>query len=125
MFEKEIEIKNRSVKKRGRKKKNEIREYELNKEQTRFVVDLKGSEKELEKIQNILVEANKKEVGREVTFADVVIYLTRRLNQKDIEKIREKTFSIKDKLMMEHKKYEEKTGKKLNFWEYLEQNQKR
>lgn len=86
---------------------------------------MKESEKELEKIQNVLVEANRKTIGREVTFADVVIYLTNRLNQKDIEKIQETTFSIKDRLLMEHKKYEEKTGKKLNFREYIESNQKR
>ena len=112
-------------KKRGRKGKNEVREYELNKDQTRFVVDLKEDNKSLSKIQETLVSANKKSFGREVNFTDIVIYLTSKLSEKDVVKIQEETLSVKDKLMREHRRYEEKTGKKLEFWDYLELNQKK
>ena len=120
-------IKNKEVspKKRGRKRKNEVREYELNKDQTRFVVDLKEDNNSLVKIQETLVSANKKEFGREVNFTDVVIYLTGKLSEKDIEKIQESTLSVKDKLMRDHRRYVEKTGKKIEFWDYLELNQKK
>ena len=114
-----------SVKKRGRRKKNEVRKYELNKNQTRFVIDLKEDNKCLSKIQETLVKANEKDFGREVNFADIVIYLTSKLGDKDIEKIQEGTLSVKDKLMREHRRYEEKIGKKIEFWDYLELNQKK
>ena len=114
-----------SAKKRGRRRKSEVREYELNKNQTRFVIDLKEDSKCLSKIQETLVKANRKDFGREVNFADIVIFLTTKLSEKDIEKIQENTLSVKDKLMREHKRYEEKTGKKIEFWDYLELNQKK
>ena len=118
-------IESEVTKKRGRRKKNELCEYELNKSQTRFVVELKEDNKSLVKIQEILVKANKKVFGRDISFTDVVIYLTSKLGDKDIEKIQEKSLSVKDKLMRDHGRYIEKTGKKIEFWDYLVLNQKK
>ena len=77
------------VKKRGRKPKNERVEYELNREKTKFFVDVSKDLISQEVIFNLLEKVNKKDHGREIIFKDIVIYSLGKLVDKDVEKIQE------------------------------------
>ncbi|MBD66274.1 MAG: hypothetical protein CME62_13770 [Halobacteriovoraceae bacterium] len=106
-------------KKRGRKKKGDKAKFELNMEQEKFYVDLSKSRKMLEKVQKILVEANDKEFGEEVTFRELAIAGIKKLTDKDIEKIRDNSISFKEKLEIEFNKYKESNEEDIDFWEFL------
>ena len=121
------EIKNEEkvgAKKRGRRKKGERAGYELNMEQTRFFVEFSDDKKRLETLQKSLIKLNDKDFGREINFGDVVKYLIDSLVEKDLPKIQDLSLSHEDKLKLEHKEYEKRTGKKVDFWEFIMRNQK-
>jgi hypothetical protein len=107
------------VKKRGRRPKDKKMEYEINKEQSKFFVDLSKERKELEEIQNILLEANKKKHGGEVLFKDLALYAISKLGKKDIEKVQENSLSEMEKVERSLDEYNSKNGTKLNLGEYL------
>ena len=88
-------------------------------EQEKFYVDLSKSRKMLEKVQKILVEANDKEFGEEVTFRELAIAGIKKLTDKDIEKIRDNSISFKEKLEIEFNKYKESNEEDIDFWEFL------
>ena len=106
-------------KKRGRRLKNAKNEYVVNKEQTKFFVDLSKDEKDLGKIQEILVEANTKKHGGEVLFKDLALYAISKLSKKDIEKLQENSLSEMEKVERSLDEYNIKNGTKLNLGEYL------
>ena len=106
-------------KKRGRRPKDTKNEYVLNKEQTKFFVDLSKDEKDLGKIQEILVEANTKKHGGEVLFKDLALYAISKLSKKDIEKLQENSLSEMEKVERSLDEYNIKNGTKLNLGEYL------
>ncbi|WP_127718287.1 hypothetical protein [Halobacteriovorax sp. HLS] len=106
-------------KKRGRRPKDAKNEYVLNKEQTKFFVDLSKDEKDLEKIQEILVETNTKKHGGEVLFKDLALYAISKLSKKDIEKLQENSLSEMEKVERSLDEYNIKNGTKLNLGEYL------
>ena len=64
-------------KKRGRKKKNETKEYVLNRGQTKFFIDYGNNKKELDVVFNLLTKANKKSLGRDIVFKDLAIHCSR------------------------------------------------
>jgi hypothetical protein len=106
-------------KKRGRRPKDAKNEYVLNKEQTKFFVDLSKDEKDLGKIQEILVGANTKKHGGEVLFKDLALYAISKLSKKDIEKLQENSLSEMEKVERSLDEYNIKNGTKLNLGEYL------
>ena len=116
------ETKDREVvvkKKRGRKAKGEKVLYELNKDQSKFFVDLGKEKIELEKIQELLIESNNKNHGREVLFKDIALYAISKLTKKDIEKIQENSLTEMEKVERSLEEYNQKNGTKLNLGEYL------
>ena len=115
------EIENTEVrkKKRGRKPKNTKTVYELNKDQTKFFVDLTKDKENLEMIFNLLETANKKEYGREILFKDIALYGISRITNKDIEKIQELSLSEMEKVERSLDEYNKKNGTKLTLGEYL------
>lgn len=117
---KELENKEEVVKKkRGRKPKDYKEEYELNKDQTKFFVDLSKEKEDLKKIQELLIEANNKKHGGEVIFKDLALYAISKLSKKDLEKIQENSLSEMEKVERSLDEYNQKNGTKLNLGEYL------
>lgn len=108
-----------SAKKRGRRPKSEKKEYQLNKEQTKFFVDLSSDNESLETVFNVLEQVNQKEYGREIIFKDLALYGLSKLNEKDIEKIKDSSLNEMERVeraLVEHNK---KTVNSLNMGEFL------
>lgn len=106
-------------KKRGRKPKSEKIAYEVNKEQSKFFVDLSKETKCLKKIQDLLLKANNKAHGGEVIFKDLALYAINKLTEKDIEKIQEASLSEMEKVQRSLDEYNRKHGLSLTLGEYL------
>ena len=119
MIDKIEEVEEVKVKKRGRRPKQEILVYELNKKQEKFFVDLSKDKESLKLVQDLLVRSNNKEFGREITFKDLAIYGLNRLTQKDIEKVQENGLTSMEKVEREFKKYNEKNNTNLELGEFL------
>lgn len=117
--EKKEEIEKKVTKKRGRKPKNFKEEYSLNKEQTKFFVDLSKDNENLEKIFRLLEEANKKEFGKEITFKELALYGINKLTKKDLEKIQENSYSKMEKVHKLLAEYNQKHGTALELGEFL------
>ena len=116
----EEEVKGREEKvKRSRRKKDEVVSYELNKEQSKFFVDLSKHKTGLEKIQSLLIKANNKQHGREITFRDIVLYLLDKVSDKDIEKIQEFSLTEMEKVQKLCDEYNTKNGTSLLLGEFL------
>ena len=107
------------VKKRGRRPKGVKEEFILNKDQTKFFVDLSKDKKILKDIMSLLEQANNKSYGREITFKDLSIYAVKKLNSKDIEKIQENSLSEMEKVERALDDYNSKNGESLSLGEYL------
>ncbi len=75
-------------KKRGRRPKNEKKEYVLNRDQTKFFIDYGDNKKELEVVFDLLSKANKKSLGRDITFKDLALFGLSKINERDIEKFK-------------------------------------
>jgi hypothetical protein len=106
-------------KKKGRRLKDGKNGYVVNKEQTKFFVDLSKDELELGKVQEILMEANTKSHGGEILFKDLALYAVSKLGQKDIEKLQENSLSEMEKVERSLDEYNVKNGTKLKLGEYL------
>lgn len=106
-------------KKRGRKPKNTKEEYVVNRDQTKFFVDLSKEKKTLEKVLDLLEEVNKKSYGKEITFKDISIYAIRKLSQKDYEKIQEGSLSEMEKVERALDEYNQKNNDSLSLGEFL------
>lgn len=107
------------TKKRGRKPKGEKQGYILNKEKTKFIVNVTRDQKSLEMIFDLLLKANKKEFGREITFKDLSLYGLKKLTNKDIEKIQENSLGKMEKVERHLKEYNEKNGTDLGLGDFL------
>lgn len=106
-------------KKRGRKPKNLKEEYQINIDQSKFFVDLSKDKKTLEKVINLLIEANKKDYGKEISFKDLSLYAIGKLTSKDIEKIQEDSLSEMEKVEKVLDEYNQKNNSSLSLGEYL------
>lgn len=106
-------------KKRGRRPKNLKEESIVNKEQTKFFVDLSKDKKNLEVVLNLLGEVNKKSYGKDITFKDVSIYAINKLNNKDYEKIQEGSLSEMEKVERALDEYNQKNSDSLSLGEFL------
>ena len=105
--------------KKGRKKKGEVRVFVLNMDQSKFFVDLAGDKKSLESVFNLLVKANKKSLGREITFKDLAVLGISKITEKDIESLKEESLTEMEKVERALVKYNSKSGTKLSLGEFL------
>jgi hypothetical protein len=105
--------------KKGRKRKNEKKEYILNTKKSKFFVNLSEDKKSLEMVFDLLVKANKKELGREVLFQDMAIYALSKLNNKDVEKLQDNSLSEMERVQQTLKEYNSKNGTSLELGEFL------
>jgi hypothetical protein len=106
-------------KKRGRKPKNDKRVYIVNRDQTKFFVDLSNDKKELELIFKYLKEANLKDYGREIIFRDLALAGLRKLTNKDIEILKSSSLSEMEKVQESLNEFNKKTGQNFGLGEYL------
>lgn len=106
-------------KKRGRRRKDEKIVYELNKDQSKFFVDLSKDKKELKRVQELLLKANNKDFGSDVLFKDLCTYSLEKVTEKDLEKIQENSLSKMEKVERSLTDYNKKYGLKLTMGDYL------
>ncbi|PIK13525.1 hypothetical protein [Halobacteriovorax sp. JY17] len=119
MVEEKKEIEESQKKKRGRRPKNVKIEYVLNKEQTKFFVDLSKNKNELKLVQDILIKVNDKHHGGEVLFKDIALFSIEKLTIKDIDKLQENSLSEMEKVQRSLDEYNTKNNLKLSLGEYL------
>jgi len=106
-------------KKRGRKPKNQKKEFVINQEQTKFFVDLGTDKERLDLIFNLLLRANKKDLGREITFKDIAMYSLRTVTDKDLEKIQEMSLTDMERVEKALEEYNKKNNINLSLGEFL------
>ena len=105
--------------KRGRKKKDQVVKFEVNREQSKFFVDLSGDKENLNLIFEYLEKANNKSYGREILFKDLAIYSIPKMTDKDIEKIQESCLSEMEKVQRALEEHNKKMGLNLTMGEFL------
>lgn len=115
----ELNEKKVSGKKRGRKSKNEKVVYELNRDQTKFFVDLSKERVPLEKVFDLLIKSNKKDYGREITFKDLALFGIDKIVDKDIDKIKDGSLSEMEKVKKALDEYNLKNKTSLSMGEFL------
>ena len=106
-------------KKKGRKIKNDKVGFKINKEQTRFIVDLVSDVESLGKIFEQLEKANNKEYGREITFKDLAVWGITKISSKEMEKIQEGSMTEMEKVERVFNEYKSKTGEGITLGEFL------
>ena len=107
------------IKRRGRKPKNQTRETVINKEQSKFFVDLSNEQESLSLIFDFLLKCNEKNYGRPILFKDICIYAVSKLTDKDVDKIQEVSLSEMEKAQRVLDDYNKKNGQKLELGEFL------
>ncbi|MBD66512.1 MAG: hypothetical protein CME62_14970 [Halobacteriovoraceae bacterium] len=107
------------VKRRGRKPKNQIKEVQINKEQTKFFVDLSNKQESLSLIFDFLLKCNEKNYGKPILFKDLCLYAVSKLTAKDIDKIKEQSLSEMEKVEIALLDHNKKTGQSLTLGEFL------
>ena len=85
-------------KKIDRKIKKDKDGFKINKEQTRFRVDLERDLKVLRKVLDLLERANNKEYGRKITSKDLAIWGITKINSKDMKKIQAASMTKMEKV---------------------------
>ena len=106
-------------KKRGRRPKNEKREYVLNRDQTKFFIDYGDNKKELGFVFDLLSMANNKNYGREILFKDLAFYAIAKLNDKDIERVQEGSLGEMERVQRALDDFNKKNQKSLTLGEFL------
>jgi len=97
-------------KKKSRKSKNDKDGFKINKEQTRFIVDLGSDVENLGKIFEQLEKANNKEYGRKISFKDLAVYGITKIKPRDIEKIQESSMTKMEKVERVFNAYKSRIG---------------
>ena len=108
-----------SAKKRGRKPKNFKVDYRINREQTKFFVDLTKERENLDKVFALLESANQKSYGKEITFKDLALFSIEKVSAKDLEKLQECSLSEMEKVERALDDYNKKHGTQLGLGEFL------
>lgn len=101
------------------KGKKESKEVQINKEQSKFFVDLSKESEFLEGVFDLLEKSNNKSYGGEVQFKDLAIYAIGKLTDKDIVKIQEASMSEMEKVERSLNEYNQKNKTNLSMGEYL------
>ncbi len=105
--------------KRGRRPKNQKKEYVLDRSQVKFFVDLSKEKESLDLIFDLLEKANTKEFGREVIFKDLALFALSKLTDKDLLKVQEVTLSKEEMLERIVRDYNLKHGTSLSKADYF------
>jgi hypothetical protein len=103
----------------GRMGKNKKRVGVINKEQSRFFIDLGSSEKVRLRLLNVLEEVNEKDYGEDISFKELIIYCLNKISEKDIERIKESSLSEMEKVSRSLNEFNEKNNSNLTLGEYL------
>ena len=106
-------------KKRGRRLKNEKKEYVVNRDQTKFFVDLSSDKKQLDMVFDLLLRVNGKDYGREILFKDLALFGLSKLVDKDIEKIQETSLGEMEKVQRALDDFNLKNKESLSLGEFL------
>lgn len=92
----------------------------------RVIINLKDSREDEELLQDLLLKANQKEFGKEVTAQDIFSMGLRIFNEKHIEKLKENSLSISQRIERDWilaKKNENYNGSLEEFiWDNYKQN---
>ena len=112
-------VKSLQLKKRGRRSKKTKEAFKINREQTKFFVDLSKDKESLTKVFDLLVATNKKDYGKEVTFKDLALFGIEKLTSKDIEKIQETSLSKRELLERAWEEFNKKNKQSLSFDDFL------
>ena len=107
------------VKKRGWKPKKQIKEVIINKEQTKFFIDLSNEQESLDLIFDFLMKCNEKNYGKPILFKDLCLYAVSKLTSKDVDKIKEQSLSEMEKVEIALLDHNKKTGQSLSLGEFL------
>ena len=94
-------------------------EYKLNRDKTRFTVELGNEKKSLEVVFKLLEQTNKKDYGREIEFKDLAIWGINKLGQKDVEKIQEASMSEMEKVERLFNEHNDKNSGDMTLGEFL------
>lgn len=106
-------------KKPGPKPKNEPREFKVNGDQRKFIIDVGGDDETKQMIVDLLTKCNSKSFGKEVTFRELVIYSFAKITDKDIPKLQESSLTPREKAEKVVFDYNQKHGTKLTLEEYI------
>lgn len=106
-------------KKRGRRPKNQKREFSVKEEQTKFFVDLSSEKESLDLIFGLLRKCNDKGHGQQIIFKDLCLYAVAKITDKDIEKIQEGSLSEMEKVERALEDHNLKSGSNLSLGEFL------
>lgn len=99
--------------------KKENKEIQINKEQSKFFVDLSKDPAVLKNIFELLEKANNKSYGSEILFKDLAVYAIGKLNDKDLLKIQEDSMSEMEKIERLLHEHNEKNKTSLSLGEFL------
>ncbi|MBL7663812.1 MAG: hypothetical protein JNM93_01670 [Bacteriovoracaceae bacterium] len=113
------EITREEGKKRGRRPKNQKKEYVINQERSKFYVDVSDDKENLDLIFSLLKKANAKNYGREINFKDLYLLLLTMVTDKDIEKLQEISLSEMEKVERSLDEYNKKNNTNLALGEFL------
>lgn len=105
-------------KKRGRKPKPK-EDYRLDKEQTRFYIDLKNDQEAQKELIQILEFINKKDFGTPLGVKEVLIHSMNKLTKKDLEKIRDSSLTPIEKVERARVEFNEKHQTNYSMEEFL------
>ena len=106
-------------KKKGKRSRIKAVEYKLNRDKTRFTVELGNEKKSLEVVFKLLEQTNKKDYGREIEFKDLAIWGINKLGQKDVEKIQEASMSEMEKVERLFNEHNDKNGGDMTLGKFL------
>lgn len=106
-------------KKPGPKPKSEKREFTVNEEQRKFIIDVGGDEDTKNMILELLKKCNSKTYGREVTFRELVVFAFAKITDKDIPKLQESSLTPREKAEKVVSEYNQKHGTNLSLEEYI------
>jgi hypothetical protein len=70
-------------------------------------------------VENLLIKANNKEIGEEVTATDLFIFSLSKIQETDFKKIHDNSLTDWDRINIEHKKSNKKHKESLSLQEYL------
>ncbi len=107
------------IRKRGRRKKDEVQEQYEPKDQNKYFIDVSKNKDQRELIQNILNQANNKNYGREIILKDLVLIALPKITTKEIEKLQENSLSEMERVSMALDEYNKKSEVKLTLGEFL------
>lgn len=106
-------------KKRGRKRSVGKEVYRPDRSQRRFYIDLKDDDEVHSELMDTLTMVNEKDYGSPIGIKEVFLFAFRKLNSKDLEKIRDSSLTAAEKLEMARVEFNEKNGTDYSLEEFL------